>query len=87
MKSKKIIKIKDSIKIEVDYTIIKFGEKIALIDLEVRNIFNTILILMLMIKCMNSFNHYGKRDILINQQRVTNKYPRCNEPETWEYIV
>ena len=72
---------------EVDYAIIKFSDKIDLIDLEVRNVFITRSTSTSMIKYIYGSNHYSKRDALINQQRVTNKCPRCNETKIQEYIV
>jgi len=82
-----MIRIKDAIKIEVNYAIMKFGDKIDLIDLEARNVFNTRLKSISMIKYIHGFYLYGKRDILINQQRAVNEYLRCNKTELWEYIV
>jgi len=51
---------------EVNYPIMKVGEKIDLIDLEVRNIFESRKVIKPLIKCCYDFNYYRTRDTEIN---------------------
>ena len=75
-----LIRIADAKQIEYDYIKSKLSEIVELIDLEARAICTKATIIST-IKCIYSFNHYDTRDTNINKEIVSNKYPRCNEPE------
>jgi len=36
---------------------------------------------------MHSFNHYTKRDSLINKDMVLSECPRCSVVESWDHVI
>ena len=82
---KEIICIEDAIKVENEYAFWKFGENVKLIDVEVRNSFPNVILLIL--KCAIKFNHYVTRDLMINDKLTDNSCPHCNSREDWAHVV
>ena len=64
----------------------KAGDKWTWVDVEARNCFyggvgiGTL-------KCVNGYNHHGKRDGTINKGLVPTKCPRCGEEEDWAHVI
>ena len=56
----------------------KYGYKVDFIDLEARNMFSANKVITSMIKCTNSFNHYGLRHTMINNNMIEANCSRCN---------
>ena len=40
-----------------------------------------------MLKCMLGYNHYGKRNCMINKGLISILCSRCNEQEDWEHVI
>jgi len=40
-----------------------------------------------MISCAHGFNHYGVRDVLINNNMKSNECPRCSKIEMWDHVI
>ena len=40
-----------------------------------------------MISCVYGFNHYGVREVLLNNNMKGNKCPWCSEIETWNRVI
>ena len=64
---KELIQIKDAKCVEFEYAHRKFGDRVNLIDLVVRNTFNNEAMLLLL-KSAIKFNHYATRELLINKE-------------------
>ena len=54
------------------------------VSLKARNVFSTKLATTLVAKCANP---HGVRQAMINNQIIGSECPRCNELETWDYVV
>ena len=39
------------------------------------------------LKCVTGHNHYGLRNRKINNRLVENRFPKCDEIETWEHVT
>ena len=39
------------------------------------------------LKCVSSYNHYGIRHTVINNNMIEENCPRCNEIEMWEHVI
>ena len=57
------------------------------IDKDTRNAFNPKKVTTSMMKCAHGFNHYSLRESLINKNMIDACYPRCQEVETWDYVL
>ena len=58
----------------------KFESKVDTIDIKVRNVFASAIIISTL-KCIYSFNYHGRRDLMINDEIVESEYLRYSEPE------
>ena len=76
---KELARIIDSQKIEYQYAFKQFGENVKFIDLEARNIFRNISILIIIYSI--KFNYYRIRDHKINNKLVDERCPCCNSVE------
>ena len=65
----------------------KLGHKCDFVDHKARNVLAMKDVTPSVIKCMRRFNHYGLRDALINNNMVEEICSRCNNIETWDYVV
>ena len=83
---KEMIRIVDMRKAEYEYAYRKFGDKVKLIYLKVRNLFSKLATIS-NIKCSIKFNHYSMRDILINSRQVNDSFLRYNDKENWVYVI
>ena len=63
----KMIYINDSIKFKNYYAKIICKDKVDFIDLNARNTFPSRVNTILIIKCTYGFNHYARRDYIINK--------------------
>ena len=80
-----MIRIEDTKKVE-KYTKSKFLQTIDIIDLEAWSMFIKVAMI-LRIKCIYSFNHHRSSDITINEDMVSNGYPRYSKIEIWNHVV
>ena len=76
-----MIRILDVKKIEWEYANSKFPNSIELIDLDARNVCTKTAII-LILKCIYSFNYYGHRDVNINEDIVSNECSRYSDLES-----
>jgi len=82
-----MIRIIDMRESEREYIKKKYSSKLDFIDLEARNAFSTKKFTLLFIKCVYRYNHYGIRNIIINNSMVGNDYPRCSKVKTRKNIA
>jgi len=82
-----ILRIHDARESEQEYCRKKLGYKYDMIDLEARNTFKVGKVTTSMIKCVYGYNHYGQRDVMINDEMIESRCPRCDMIETWEHVV
>jgi len=76
-----IIRIENTIAIEVEQEKEKYPAICDLIDIEARDIFATGKTMRAMIKYCHSFNHYGIRDVEINQNNTSSECPCYSQKE------
>ena len=77
----KIIRIIDAKAEEQEYAKQKLGYRHDMIDIEARNAFKVGRVTTVMIKCIYGYNHFGKRDAMINKNMVDSTCPRCDIDE------
>lgn len=80
-----IIRDYDSRQNELAYIQNKYGEWTNLIDRDARHVFPSGF-KCYEIKCAIGFNHYGKREKMINPN-MTDKCDVCGECESWVHIL
>jgi len=81
------IRIVDGIRNEREQLKSKLKHHYDLIDLDARNAFPAKKVTASVIKCSSGYNHYGVRHAMINKEDMEEKFPRCNEIETWEHVM
>jgi len=82
-----VMRISDAREVEFEYCKKKLGFKYDMVDLEARNAFKGGKVTTSMIKCVYGYNHYGQRDVMINDEMIDSRCPRCDMTETWEHVV
>ena len=57
------------------------------VNADARNTFNSKKVTASMMRCAHGCDHYGLHDSLTNDNMIGACCPRCQEVETWDYIV
>jgi len=79
---KEILRVIDAREEEKKQAQKKLGYKTDFIDLEARDSFKAHNIIISTIKCAHSYNYYGLRYVIINDNLIEVYYLRCNQVET-----
>ena len=83
-----MMRILDTKEIELECIKDKYLVYWEVIDLDTREVFNTGLVIRVLIKYIFGFNQYGTKDAAINKTNTTKECPRCSEEnKDWEYII
>ena len=82
-----MIRIIDAKEKENEYAQKKYKQKYDFIDMEARNTFKVGEVSTAMMKFAHGYNHYGVRDAMVNSNMIEETCPRCDVPETWDYVI
>ena len=80
------VRIIDAKKAEYDYVLSRLGSKIEYVDLEAKNFFYEG-VSSFKLKCITGFNHYRRRNKIINDELTKNECPRCSCTEDWHHVI